>query len=155
LKREIILGSAALVGVAGSLIYQAGSFTPTVLVGELQAAGEGTTPASSSTPNPGSSNSSAPSSTPTISSTQTYDGDVYNTRYGPVQIQVTVTDGVIEQVTPLQVPTGRNARYTEHAIPILIQETLQAQSANISNVGGASYTSQGFVLSLQSALAKM
>ncbi|MEY2634970.1 MAG: hypothetical protein RIS75_910, partial [Actinomycetota bacterium] len=67
MKREFILGSAALVGVAGSLMYQAGSFTPTALVGDLQAAGEGTAPTSSSTPNPGTSTSSTPSSAPTQS----------------------------------------------------------------------------------------
>lgn len=152
MKREIILGSVALVGVAGSLMYQAGSFTPTVLVGDLQAAGNSSTPTgtptNSATPAPSNSSSTTPT-------TQTYDGDVINTRYGPVQIQVTVTGGVIEAVTPLQTPTGRNARYTEVAMPILIQETLQAQSANISSVGGASYTSQGFIMSLQSALARI
>jgi uncharacterized protein with FMN-binding domain len=151
MKREIILGSAALVGVAGSLMYQAGSFTPTYLVGQLDSAANSSTPTGTTSPAPTNTSSTSPA----VPATQTYDGDVINTRYGPVQIQVTITGGVIEAVTPLQTPTGRNARYTEVAMPILIQETLKAQSANISSVGGASYTSEGFIMSLQSALARV
>ena len=146
MKREIILGSAALVGVAGSLMYQAGSFIPAVLVGDLQAAGTIVAPSVKPIPNP---------STSAASSTQTVDGDIINTRYGPVQIQLVVTDGVIAKVNPLQMPSGRNGQYTTMALPILIQETLQSQGAQISSVGGASYTSEGYKISLQSALGRI
>ena len=149
MKREIILGATALVGVAGSLMYQAGSFVPTLLVGDLQAAGTVIAPTTKPTP----TNTASP--TPGVPVTQTVDGDIVNTRYGLVQIQLVVVDGVITQVNPLQMPSGENGRYTTVALPILIEETLQAQSAQISSVGGASYTSQGYTISLQGAISRI
>ena len=149
MKREILLGATALVGVAGSLMYQAGSFTPTFLVGDLQAAGTVIAPSAK----PTSTNTSAP--TPGVPVTQTVDGDIVNTRYGLVQIQLVVVDGVITKVNPLQMPSGENGRYTTTALPILIEETLQAQSAQIARVSGASYTSQGYTISLQGAISRI
>ncbi len=149
MKREIILGATALVGVAGSLMYQAGSFVPTLLVGDLQAAGTVIAPTAKPTP----TNTAAP--TPGVPVTQTVDGDIVNTRYGLVQIQLVVVDGVITQVNPLQMPSGENGKYTTIALPILIEETLQAQSAQIASVSGASYTSQGYIISLQGALSRI
>ncbi len=149
MKREILLGATALVGVAGSLMYQAGSFTPAVLVGDLQAAGTVIAPTAKPTP----ANTSAP--TPGVPVTQTVDGDIVNTRYGLVQIQLVVVDGVITKVNPLQMPSGENGRYTTIALPVLIEETLQAQSAQIASVSGASYTSQGYTISLQGAISRI
>jgi len=73
-----------------------------------------------------------------------------------VQVQVTIVNNKITNATALQYPTEsfRDQEINQQAIPYLIQETLAAQSANIQGVGGASYTSTGWVLSLQSALAK-
>ena len=106
---------------------------------------------------------STPKSTPAPVSTPkpagvsgTFTGASANTVYGPVQVQITVTNGKITNATALVYPTGsfRDQQINQQAIPYLIQETLAAQSANIQGVGGASYTSQGWVGSLQSALAK-
>ena len=106
---------------------------------------------------------STPKSTPAPVSTPkpagvsgTFTGASANTVYGPVQVQITVTNGKITNATALVYPTGsfRDQEINQQAIPYLIQETLAAQSANIQGVGGASYTSQGWVGSLQSALAK-
>ena len=74
--------------------------------------------------------------------------------YGNVQVQIVVSSGQITTVNVLQAPSGRNSRYTNYAVPILTQETLDAQSANISTAGGASFTSRAFIKSLQSALVK-
>ncbi len=145
MKRGIIIGSAAVAGAVGSFVFPAGAFTPAVLVGESAAPITNPT----STPNPSSS------ATPTNSQSRTLVGDTVNTRYGPVQIQLNVTGTTIDSVDILQAPTGSNARFTNYAIPILIRETLDAQSANISSVSGASYTSQGFMQSLQSAYSQM
>ena len=86
----------------------------------------------------------------------TFTGDAGNTRYGPVQVQITVVNGKITNAVALTYPTGsfRDQQINQQAIPYLIQETLAAQSANIQGVGGASYTSQGWADSLQSALTK-
>lgn len=104
-----------------------------------------------------------PASTPTPVSTPkpagvngTFTGAQGNTRFGPVQVQITVVNGKITNAIALTYPTGsfRDQQINQQAIPYLIQETLAAQSANIQGVGGASYTSQGWVDSLTSALAK-
>ena len=104
-----------------------------------------------------------PASTPTPVSTPkpagvsgTFAGANGNTQFGPVQVQITVVNGKITNAIALTYPTGsfRDQQINQQAIPYLIQETLAAQSANIQGVGGASYTSQGWVNSLQSALAK-
>ena len=104
-----------------------------------------------------------PASTPTPVSTPkpagvsgTFTGANGNTQFGPVQVQITVVNGKITNAIALTYPTGsfRDQQINQQAIPYLIQETLAAHSANIQGVGGASYTSQGWVNSLQSALAK-
>jgi uncharacterized protein with FMN-binding domain len=78
------------------------------------------------------------------------------TKYGPVQVQITVTGSRITAATAVQYPdsAGRTAEISSTSIPKLNQETLAAQSANIDNVSGATYTSQGYISSLQSALDK-
>jgi uncharacterized protein with FMN-binding domain len=86
----------------------------------------------------------------------TFTGDAGNTRYGPVQVQITVVDNKITKAVALTYPTGsfRDQQINQQAIPYLIQETLAAQSANIQGVGGATFTSIGWANSLQSAISK-
>jgi uncharacterized protein with FMN-binding domain len=86
----------------------------------------------------------------------TFTGSAAQTIYGPVQVQVTVSNGKITQVSVPVYPRSsfRDQSINSQAIPMLIQEVMQAQSANIQGVGGASYTSQGFYDSLVSALKK-
>ena len=86
--------------------------------------------------------------------TGSFTGDVFNVSYGNVQVKITVANGKITDAVALQAPSGRNQRYTDYAIPNLRQQTLSAQSAAISGVGGASYTSYGWYKSLISALQK-
>jgi len=68
-------------------------------------------------------------------------------------VKITVTNGRITDAVAIQAPGGRNDRYTQMAVPILKQQTLTAQSANIKGASGASYTSYGWFKSLQGALA--
>jgi len=98
----------------------------------------------------------APTAPQSASVTGTFSGIAAPTFYGPVQVQITVSNGKITGATALTYPqnSGRDRQINSQAIPLLIQETLQAQSANIQGVGGASYTSQGWYDSLVSALAK-
>ena len=86
----------------------------------------------------------------------TFAGVTNQTRFGPVQVQITVSNGKITAVKALQYPNGdgRSASISQQAIPYLVSQTLAAQSDQISGVGGASYTSYGFYISLQSALKK-
>ncbi len=84
----------------------------------------------------------------------TFTGDVVNVRYGNVQVKITVENGKITDAQAVQAPSGRNDRWTQMAVPILRQQTLQAQSAHINGASGASFTSYGWYTSLTSALAK-
>lgn len=88
------------------------------------------------------------------SGTRTVNGGAAQTIYGPMQVQITVTNGKIASVNVLQEPNGSNhdIRINDYAVPILNQETVSAQSAHIDAVSGATYTSQGYIASLQSAI---
>ena len=83
-------------------------------------------------------------------------GNVIMTGYGPTQVQVTLSAGKIVKVTVLQhTDDGLNSQMIDgRALPLLNNETLAAQSAKINAVSGASYTSAGYIKSLQSALDK-
>jgi len=84
----------------------------------------------------------------------TFTGSTVNTPFGPVQVQVTVSGGRVVDVQAVQTPNshGRSVMIAQYATPILRQEALAAQSAQIDIVSGATYTSQGYAQSLQSAL---
>jgi uncharacterized protein with FMN-binding domain len=83
-----------------------------------------------------------------------FTGDSVDVRYGFVQVKITVENGKITDAQAVVAPSGRNDRYTQISVPVLRQRTLAAQSANISGVSGASFTSYGWYTSLASALAK-
>lgn len=104
-------------------------------------------------PTPVVTKSAAP--TPTANSVNgTFDGSSVFVNYGTVQVEITVVNGKITDARALQAPTGRSDRFTQYAVPLLRQQTLAAQSANIQGASGASYTSYGWYTSLQVALAK-
>lgn len=84
----------------------------------------------------------------------TYSGSAVSTRYGPVQVQIGVSAGLIADVQVTDHPSNSSTdrQINAYAIPILVAESTQAQSARIDMVSGASYTSQGYISSLQSAI---
>jgi uncharacterized protein with FMN-binding domain len=110
-------------------------------------------PAPSSSASPSTGARPAPSSS-AATRTRTEYGQPVNTRYGPVQVRVTESSGRIVRVEPVQLPDsrGRDIEIDNFAVPQLIQETLSAQSARIDMVSGATFTSEGYIQSLQSAL---
>ena len=75
-------------------------------------------------------------------------------QYGYVQVELTVENGKITDARALQAPNGRSDRFSQYAIPVLRQQTLNAQSSKIQGASGASYTSWGWYTSLQAALVK-
>ncbi|HTJ38680.1 MAG TPA: FMN-binding protein [Dactylosporangium sp.] len=85
---------------------------------------------------------------------KTYDGSVAQTRWGPVQVRITVDGGKITDVTAVTYPKGnrRDQEINAYALPQLRTEVLQAQSADIDSVSGATVTSDGYRQSLQAAL---
>ncbi|WP_432153308.1 FMN-binding protein [Streptomyces tricolor] len=83
-------------------------------------------------------------------------GDAAQTQYGAVQVRLTVSAGKITEAEAVQAPTGGlSGQKTELAVPRLNQQAVAAQSADIDVVSGATYTSEGYKKSLQSALDKM
>ena len=96
-------------------------------------------------------------SAPASTTSGTVEGATVQTRFGPVQVAVTVKGGQITDVTALQLPsTDRHSLSISQAVePMLREEALQAQSANIDLISGATYTSTGYARSLQSALDQL
>jgi len=84
----------------------------------------------------------------------TYTGSSVSTRYGNVQVSVTVSGGAITDVTALQLTSaeGRSLQISNQAAPILRSEVIAAQSADVANVSGATFTSDAYLSSVQSAL---
>ena len=106
--------------------------------------------AATPTPTSGSGSGSGSSAS---SASKTVDGAVVSTRYGDVQVEVIVASGKVTDVVALELPTGRRSgQISQYASPILRQEALQAQSGKIDLVSGATYTSDAYTQSLQSAL---
>jgi uncharacterized protein with FMN-binding domain len=94
--------------------------------------------------------SAAPRPNPTV----VVNGSSADTAYGPVQVQLKVRAGRIVSATAIDYPqgSGTDQQINSYAIPLLQQETVQAQSAHIDTVSGATYTSDGYKQSLQAAL---
>ncbi|WP_405946835.1 FMN-binding protein [Streptomyces prunicolor] len=90
----------------------------------------------------------------TATGTKTVTGGTAQTRWGPVQVKITVKNGRITDVTAVQSPSDnpRDQEINSYALPELRREVLSAQSASIDTVSGATYTSDGYRQSLQSAL---
>lgn len=100
-----------------------------------------------------------PTATPTAAAgatTKTVTGSSVDTRYGPVQVQIVITNGKIISATAVQYPNSnsRDQEINSYAVPTLQQESVQNNSPNIDMVSGATYTSNGYISSLQSALNK-
>ena len=100
--------------------------------------------------------SAGSSGTGSSATSTTYVGSTAQTRWGPVQVQITVSAGKVTAATAVQVPSGNNrdAQINDYAVPILDTEVVNAQDAGIDTVSGATVTSDGYITSLQSALDK-
>jgi uncharacterized protein with FMN-binding domain len=144
--RRIVLTSAATVSGVVLLLSLKPHTTP-LLAGPPSSVASGG--ASASDGGTGSSGSSG-----SASGTRTLTGDTVRTRYGPVRVRVTVKDGRLTDVTALAFPADspRDRQISSYAVPRLTREALTAQSADIDTVSGATYTSEGYRRSLQSAL---
>jgi uncharacterized protein with FMN-binding domain len=80
-------------------------------------------------------------------------GSAVDVGYGTVQVQVTIQNGAITDVQAIQMPSGgHSGQVSSYAAPRLRSEVLQAQSAQVDTISGATYTSEGYMQSLQAAL---
>ncbi len=155
MKRMILTTVATVVGIVALLNFK--THAQIRNTGSLPSAASSPT---ATAPSPSAATSPTPSTrTPSAGATVTptsYLGDAEQTRYGTVQVKVTVAAGRITNVAFVQLTASddRSERINSDAAPILLRETITAQSAQIDGVSGASYTSQGYEQSLQSALDK-
>ena len=117
-----------------------------------------TPPAALGTPDTSDQSPSGSAAAPTgvAPTTGTVTGEAVDTRWGPVQVQITVANGAVTAVTAVVYPQGnqRDVEINSFAIPTLDQEATAAKSAQIDMVSGATVTSTGYLQSLQSALDK-
>jgi uncharacterized protein with FMN-binding domain len=90
----------------------------------------------------------------TTATAKTYTGGAADTRYGPVQVQIVVKKGAVTSVSAVDYPMSdpRDAQINSYAIPQLNSEAASAGSASIDMISGATYTSEGYIASLQDAL---
>jgi len=155
MRRVIFAVTGTVAGLVALLSFK--SHSPTVPV----AATSGTGGGSSSSSSTSTSTTTVPGEFPEGSlagkltpGETAVTGHVAHTVYGPVQIQLIVKSGKIVKVAVLQQPmnTIHDIQIGEFAFPRLISETLAAQGAKIDAVSGASYTSAGYIASLQSAI---
>jgi uncharacterized protein with FMN-binding domain len=114
----------------------------------------GTTSATAPDPTSGTTGGTTSGGGAATGGPATVTGDSTDTRWGPVQVRITVANRKITDVQVVDYPNGnrRDQQINSQALPILVQETLDAQSAHIDMVSGATVTSEGYLGSLQSAL---
>ncbi|MFF1740582.1 FMN-binding protein [Streptomyces mirabilis] len=152
--RRVTLAAATTVTGFVLLLSLKPHTAPTVAQA-TSSAGQSQSPSSSPSSGSTSGSSSAGSSGSTKSTgTKTVTGDTVQTRWGPVQVRVTLKNGKITDVTAVSYPSDnpRDQEINSYALPQLRREALAAQSAQIDSVSGATYTSDGYQQSLQSAL---
>ena len=164
-----LLGATAAGTTSAAAITAAGTPTTDEATDETTAA---STPSATATPTPSAKASAKASASPKPSAkasptpkaavtkaapagvSGTFNGATAQTQFGPVQVQIVVKNNTIVSANAIQYPTGnsRDVMIASYAVPVLNSEAVQAQSANIAMVSGATYTSNGYLQSLQSAL---
>lgn len=149
---SILASTAVLIG--GWELGNAGTTAPTTTSASPGAAASGANPApapgaAATTPSP-----TAPAAAPSSTADGTYTGAVESTRFGDVQVQITVSGGAITDVTALHLTDhdGRSVSISNRAAPILRGEVIAAQSSQVQTVSGATYTTDAYLSSVQSAI---
>jgi hypothetical protein len=160
MRRVILAVTGTIAGLVALLSFK--SHVPSAPVAATTG-GTGGTSASSSSTSGGGQTEVVPGAFPQGSIAKNLpagetavNGKVASTSYGPVQIQLIKRNGKIVKVAVLMQPTNtlNDVQIGKFAFPKLISETLAAQNGKIDAVSGATYTSAGYVQSLQSALDK-
>ncbi len=160
MRRAIVATLGTIAGLVALLNYKT-----TALPQRVNALGAGTTPTTTgalpgdtggnnSGGGPGTTAPSGPGSPTTQANDRVVKGNQFDNQFGPVQVEVTLRGNKIVDVNALQMPTDHQQSLfiSEQAAPMLRQETLTVQSAQIDVIGGATYTSESYAQSLQSAL---
>jgi len=138
---------------SGAHIAETGAATTTSLSSSTKSGGT-SSGGGTNTGSPSSGTGSSSGTSTGSTTAATFDGTQVQTRFGTVQVRVTIQDGKITEVTPLQLTDAerKSAQISSRAAPVLRSEVLQAQSANVQTIGGATVTSDAYLTSLQAAL---
>jgi uncharacterized protein with FMN-binding domain len=162
MRRIVLAATSTVSGLIMLFSYHTSTMGAGGVIASGGTAGGGSTGTTGSTGSTGSTGTTAaptPSTSGSGSSSastakKTYTGQSVDTRWGPVQVQITVVAGKVTDATAVVYPSGngRDAEINSYALPILHDEAVKAQSAKIDLVSGATVTSDGYVQSLQSAL---
>lgn len=154
------LASVAVLAAGWEMGVQAGVLSPA----GTTAAGAGASDSSGAASSGGAPDAGTPSAPGTppaadapsaaAAPSGTFTGSAVQTRFGNVQVSVTIAGGTITDVTALQLTDrdGKSVAISNRAAPMLREEVLSAQSTSVDNVAGATYTTEGYLQSLQSAL---
>lgn len=154
MKRALLIGAGTIAGTAAVLGYHPGTWF-TEPVQALPASGGFSADAPAAVTDAVASSGSAGVQQAAAPTTKTYRGKAVDPGYGPVQVQIVVTDGQLASVTGVQQSSdGKSRQISSYALPQLEQQAMAAQSSKLDGVSGASYTTAGFEKSLQSALTK-
>jgi uncharacterized protein with FMN-binding domain len=156
MKRAFAALVATVAGLVLLLGFKTHSARPLAQLPLAGAASSPPTPQTSAAESPLPSKKPSSAAPPAQPQTRSVTGSSIGTRYGNVEVRVTFAGTQITDVVPVRLPdsNGVDQEIDQQVVPILIQETLTAQSSNIQAVSGATYTSDGYIRSLQSALDK-
>jgi uncharacterized protein with FMN-binding domain len=146
MRRATVITAVTVVGAACLLTYKTTVHVSGLAAGPSSASGQ-----TSAQPSPASSPSAMPGATAASGS---FTGQDVPNRYGDVQVRVSVVNGRITDVKAVQMPSDRaqSAYISQVAGPLLRDEALQVQSAKIDVISGATYTSESYAQSIESAL---
>jgi uncharacterized protein with FMN-binding domain len=152
MRRVILAVTGTIAGLVALLSFK--SHAPSLSAAATTGTSGGSSSSSSTSTNSLGDNFATTAQAALPAGERAITGNVANTVYGPVQVQLVVQSNKIIKVAVLEQPTStiHDIQIGQFAFPQLISETLKAQNAKIDAVSGATYTSQGYVASLQSAV---
>ena len=127
---------------------------PTPGTGASASASGSASPSAEASTGAGSTSTSTSNKSSKTAGKKTVTGPTVQTQWGPVQVEVTVESGKLTDVTVVEYPYNnpKDQEINDYALPVLVKEAIDAQSAEIDMVSGATVTSVGYLSSLQSAL---
>jgi uncharacterized protein with FMN-binding domain len=151
--RRIVIATGTTASAVALLLTYPTSTNRSVGTTGLGALGTGTS-AQSSAPAAGGTTAAAPAAGASGTVNGTFKGSTVQTQFGPVQVEIVVHNSKITSANAIKYPSAnqRDVLIANYAVPTLNAEAVQTQSAKISMVSGATYTSDGYLQSLQSAI---
>jgi len=159
MNRGVVVLGATVLGLAGLLAFDQHQFGDPFALSSKSSSlklptGTGASAGAATTEVAPTQSSSTQQSAPAPAKVQRAVGDAIPNQYGNVQVKVTVKGGKLTRVTFLDLPYGdpTSQSISDQVAPVLAQQAIDAQSANVAGISGATYTSDGYRQSLQSAL---